>query len=160
MSKTWIDRLQDLQHKTKSAAEWAGSRNAWIRDLAPREKGSLAVSLYVEAFGGSALSDTSIGYDIDSGSLKIESKLSTRSYSGTNGYVWLQIRDQDPYTHLWLVAVDVDTVRCFLVPRNSAEPHLLKQHGRTKGTENTCQIKTSRSTLIPAWLAAHEVPSA
>lgn len=156
----WSTRFQALKRPPMSAGPWQGSPHAWIRDLAPTEKGDVAVDMYIGAFGGTKLTDNGAGYDIDAGGLRVEAKLSTRSYSNNNGYLWQQIRPQDPYTHLWLIAVDVSAVRAFHVPRAVADAHLLKQHGRDAGDENTYQIKTSSGNLIPAWLADHETKTA
>jgi hypothetical protein len=153
---SWMDRFTALKEiKPQSDDAWAGAPNEWIKHLSATAKGRLAVQAYVGAFGGKACPGNSSGYDIDHSSYKIEAKLSTRSYSGTNGFVWLQVRPRDPYTHLWLVAVEPTAIRTFLLPREAATPRLLKHHGRETGG-NTFQIKTTSGIAFPQWLVEYE----
>jgi hypothetical protein len=150
-------KLQDLltlcRPPVLTLDPWVGAPNSWVRSLAPVVRGQIADDMYIRLRGGRRIGNNRAGYDIENGALKVESKLSTRSYSGTNCYLWNQIRPADPYTHLWLVAIGTHDVQAFFIPRASVpSDRLWKQHGREAGEENTYVLKTSAGEVIPPWM--------
>ena len=154
--------IQDVLDTLKPICEqnpWSHSKNEWVKNLSPVAKGKVGVDLFVSLYGGKPMSNNRSGYDIQFRDMKIESKLSTRSYTGSNCYLYNQIRPADPYTHYWLVAVDLDTVRVFLLHRDDLpEARLWKQHGGVdEANPNTFQLKTSNQEIIPEWLEKFEV---
>jgi len=152
---SWQDLIGELNSNFHGEDIWEYAPNKWVKNLSNSMKGELGSDLYLKNYGGNKVPVNSLGYDLEHDGMKIESKLSTRSYRGNNCYNWQQIRPTDSYTHLWLVAVDLDSVRTFLVPRDDVRD-LWKQHGIGKESTNSYHIKTSPREPIKPWMLAFE----
>jgi hypothetical protein len=155
MTKTLQELLDSMNNGSEPPSPWDGAQNEWVKRLSNHKKGQLAVALYRCLHGGEVTTNPGAG-DIRNGQLLVEAKLSTRSYSQANGYTWNQVRPNDAWTHLLLVAVDLASVRAFLIPRARIRPGELRhQHGGALGND-TFLIKTSSRTPIPRWLLEFE----
>ena len=149
----WKERLQNCKPEEKYN-EWVGSDFEWIVELDNIATGNLAENMYVSAFGGKIRTSKSLGYDIIDGDKNVEAKFSSYTYRGSLGFQWNQVRKEDDYTHLFLVAVEYDSVRAFLLEKRFVVEQLYNQHGGEDGTQ---LLATSTSEPYPSWLVKHEV---
>ena len=152
----WQEILQTHQPDPDQPADlaWAESEFLWVRHLQLRPRGIMGENMYVAGLGGIRVNDSSLGYDIEHGPNRIEAKFSSRTYAGANAHHWNQIRPGDDYTHLFLVAVDADSVRAFFLTKEDALPHSENQHG---GQNDTQFIVTTDLEPIPEWMCDFEV---
>lgn len=137
---------------------WVGKLNAWIRQLAPAQIGDVGENLALSVLGGSRAPNNKIGYDIKSGEMLIEVKLSTvLVMSGHPILVWRQIRPTDPCTHIFFIAVYPEDVRLFLVPKSEIPADCLKhQHGRD-GSLDIFQIHSRKIHDLFPWMVRNEI---
>lgn len=151
-----LDLLKDADGLIQ--AHWVDAKNGWIRMLPNKNVGLVGEKLIHQVFGGTHHTDNSTGYDIEFGLMKIEVKTSTRSFAKGNVWTWNQVRPNDPYTHLCLVAVYPDNVRAFNVPKDQIpEDVLWKQHGIGGDGGITTQIKWNQPDNFPDWMTAYEI---
>jgi len=152
----WQEILQNHRPNADQPNDlaWAESEFLWVRHLQLRPRGIMGERMYIEGLGGERITDTSLGYDIRHDRARIEAKFSSRTYSGNLAHHWNQIRPGDNYTHLFLVAVDADSVRAFLMTKEEALPFSENQHG---GQEDTQFIVSTSTEVIPTWMLPFEV---
>lgn len=137
---------------------WANARNGWIRALPNKKVGRVGELLVQRLLGGTLRTNNSTGYDLKCGTMKIEVKTSTLSFTGSNVWTWNQVRPNDPYSHLCFVAVYPDRVRVFNVPKSQIPKGVLwPQHGIGGDGGTTTQIKWGQQDTFPAWMQRHEV---
>jgi len=154
----WQELLQE--HQAIYAGQpnemaWAESEFQWVRTISTRPRGILAENMYVSHYGGQRVVNAGLGYDVLHGERRLEVKFSSRTYAKNgNAYQWNQIRPEDDYTHLFLVGIDLDSVRAFLTPKAIAEQHSVPQHA---GQEDTQLLVTRAEEPVPDWLADWEV---
>jgi len=148
----WIEIFNECQPEVEDD-EWFDSEFQWVRGLGLIARGTIGEMMYVDNIGGTRQLDKSLGYDIAHNDNRIEVKFSTRTYHGGNAYQWNQIRPDDDYTHLFLVGVDVDSVRAFFLKKNQAR-QLVNQHG---GEADTQLLATRSNDPVPDWLSQFEV---
>lgn len=144
--------------KIKSSL-WRGSANEWVTLLGNSEKGRLGEDLAIEALGGARTSRNSKGYDIDFNGMRIEVKTCAMRIT-PDGYPlfnWMQIRDQDPYTHLCLIAILPESVRMFLIPRDAVPSDAKRRsHGKQGEQSRMFEIPTRKIENL-VWLMQYEV---
>ena len=153
----FLDTLKQQQPpKPKIKDRWTTAPLRWLKPLSRVALGRIGVQLYVAHFGGQIM-DRKATFDIHHGKKKIEAKLALRS-SQSNGqqfrYQWYTIRANDEWTHLWLVAVSFNSVRCFLVPRSEAELKKAKESLQCYWVGND---KDHDHCELPGWLKRREV---
>lgn len=137
---------------------WVNARNGWIRALPNKKVGYAGECLIHGILGGTHHTDNSTGYDIETQDMRIEVKTSTLSFTGSNVWTWNQVRPNDPYTHLCLVAVYPEDVRAFNVPKERIPRELLwSQHGIGGDGGTTKQIKWNDRCSFPEWMVPYEL---
>jgi len=156
MSERIASALDKLKATSAIPDPWKGSRYGWFKELSGAEAGKLGERLVKAVLGGESVG-RSTGYDIRLASgRRVEVKLCRRSYSVGNVWSWKQIRREDEYDDLCLVAIDPEDARLFLVPRDQIpESALSNQHGRD-GDGALSQIAWPKAVL-PEWILRHEV---
>lgn len=134
---------------------WADSEFQWVRQIPTRTRGIMAENMYVNEYGGQRVANAGLGHDVLHDEKRIEVKLSSRTFANNgNAYQWNQIRPGDDYTHVFLVGIDIDSVRAFLMTKDICEQHSIPQHA---GQEDTQMLVTSAVDPIPDWLLGLEV---
>jgi hypothetical protein len=137
---------------------WVSAKNGWVRALPNKKVGRVGELLAQRLLGGTLHTDNSTGYDLECGSMKIEVKTSTLSFTGSNVWTWNQVRPNDPYSHLCFVAIYPDKVRVFNVPKSDIPQAVLwPQHGIGGDGGTTTQIKWGQRDSFPPWMECCEV---
>lgn len=143
----------------KKDPRWLGSENEWVTLLTNAEKGRLGEDLAIAVLGGNRTRKNSVGYDIDHNSKRIEVKTCAMRVT-PDGYPlfnWMQIRDQDPYTHLCLIAIFPNSIRMFLVPRDAVPSDAKRRsHGKQGEQSKMFEIPTRKIENL-GWLMQYEV---
>lgn len=137
---------------------WAGSRYAWIRNLAPARRGKAGgqlVDRWLRATGVDVAPRLNSEHDRVVAGRKAEIKLSTL-WTGTGEYTFQQLRDQD-YELLILLGVSPEKVHAWVLPKHAALAHLTADMGaRTAGAD--ARWLTFPAARPPAWLAPYGGP--
>lgn len=155
------DLLQTFRREARKRIwNWQGSPNEWCTNLSKKELGEIGELFIAKKLGAIRLNnhlDSEV--DLVCGDRRIEVKTACVSDSANpNGtqyelFSWQHIRLEDEFTHLCLVLVYPDRIRCFLLERALVEKHST-QSGRRGRHESVRQITQRR---IPEWLRAGEL---
>ena len=144
---------------------WVECSNSWFRALPPATKGHCGESLCIDYYPG-AVAYHGDGYDVQANGMRIECKVATRSYAQNNGYTWNQVRPLDNWSHIFLIAIDTEDTRVFLIPRDAVgaeDDALIRLYGLHHGANAMeqahpiCQIKTSAGDPIPEVFTQFEI---
>jgi hypothetical protein len=152
MLNTLLDRL----YRATPQNPWAGQRYEWLTALSNVEIGAIGAQLYVDAFGGTLIGREAT-HDVEHGEVLIEAKLALRSHQSKGKvfrYQWNGIRENDRWSHAWLVAVSFDRVRAFLVPRARVDIKDAKGGGQAYWVGPNDRHDTATP---PNWLTDHEI---
>ena len=135
---------------------WEDSRFEWLKALSGAEAGKIGERLARSLLGGEFVGRNE-GYDLRArNGRRVEVKLCRRSYSKSNVWSWKQIRRDDEYDDLCLIAVEPDRARVFVVPVDHIPASALSnQHGR-KGDGTLSQIAYPKDGF-PEWLLPFEI---
>lgn len=145
--------LRTLERKPKNPKfQWTNKQNAWVRDLDSMEIGKLGEEIAVIYFGGKRTNSVHAGYDIDAVDKKIEVKTCSMRISNNYPlYNWQQIRIDDRYSHLALIAIQPEEVRCFLIPQSEVPFNKLKKQ------KNSDTFDYPTRKLENKWFTSYEI---
>lgn len=144
----------DLKDAYASEAdEWAESVMGWIRLLPIAARGAVGVRLAKHWLLSQGLATgKATGPEADcivEDLLPLEVKFATRGRSGA--FSFMQIRDEDGYSHILLLGVTPTDAWCWIVPRQVALDNSKPQHRGQRGDGKT-RIVAFRVGVTPTWL--------
>ena len=142
------------QHFVPRTSPWDEAKYSWIRNSSTSDKGRIGEWIAWKFFadrGRMVRESTSPQYDLLVDRDRVEVKLSCRNEDG--GYRWLQVRPADDFTHIVLVAVDLEDIRAYLIPKSEV-CNLKPQHCGTRGSMET---RTLAAKPGESWLRPYEI---
>jgi hypothetical protein len=154
----YIQGLLDNLKQENIDSQWANSRNEWIKILPPVTKGKIGEKIALRLLDAKQAIDNKQGYDVYTTDMRVEVKLAcSGTMGGYSAIMWRQIRPNDPYTHIFFIAVYPHKIRAFLVPKDSIPSSaLLHQHGRGKTLDIYC-ITTRKVDRLFDWMIKYEL---
>jgi hypothetical protein len=142
------------RHMLPKEDTWAGATLSWIRDLTNPGKGKVGANLIAGCFSQRSVRHVNRPeYDLLIDLHRVEVKLSCLNDTGL--FKWMQIRLQDNFTHLALVAVYPEDIKAYLIPREDLI-NLRPQHRghRGDGTITYLSAKPDEAWLRPYRITA------
>lgn len=156
MSERVSKALDALQPTAKLESPWVGARYEWFKALPSTDAGNVGEQIALEVLGGKTVGRSS-GYDVlSANNRRTEVKLCRRSFTKSNVWSWKQIRRDDDYDDLCLIAVEPNDCRMFVIPRECIPPAALSNNHGRQGDGSLSQIAWPKDPL-PEWILKWEV---
>ena len=134
------DIVKSLKSEFKLNEIWMGSEYEWIYSLPTTVKGKVGELICTKVFESKnckVSKNKKPHWDLNVDLLRVEVKLSMLNKTGY--FKFLQIRPNDDYTHICLLAIEPMEANIYLIPKDKVEG-LQPQHSGKRGSQETMYL--------------------